>query len=628
MQKKFFISTAIDYPSLEPHIGHAYEKICADIVARFKRLQGFRVHFSTGTDEHGLKIQRSAERAGVHPKQFVDEMSKKFQECWKKLNISYDDFIRTTDEKHVKAVEQIFRRIYEAGDIYKGVYSGLYCVDCETYYTEKELIDGMCPVHKRKPEIVEEEGYFFRMSKYQDKILEHIEKDPDFIRPESRRNEIISRLKEPLRDLCISRTGFDWGIPVPNDEKHVIYVWVDALINYLSTIGYPNPEFKEFWPADLHVIGKDIAWHHCVIWSSILLSLGLELPKKIFVHGFITVDGQKISKSLGNVIDPAYLAEKYSADAVRYFVIRDIPLGEDGDFSENILRTRLNDELADILGNFVHRVLSFAHNNFNGEVPEPGEMSTQDREILEQIKITSSTVENAFENLDLGGGLREIIKLAKLGNKYFNDEQPWRTLKENPRRCATAIYVCIQLVRSLAIMLAPYLPSTSEKIWRILNLPGKVHEQRWNSASEVGLKQGHKINRPEPLFMKLENKQIVAEKKKELPEKEEKFVTPEEFSRLDIRVAKIVEAKRVPNSKKLLEIKIEMEGERRTIVAGIAEHYSPEELMDKHIIVIANMKPVKLMGIRSEGMLLAAEDDGRVSILTVDRPVKSGSKVR
>ena len=628
MKRAFFISTAIDYPSTDPHLGHAYEKICADVIARFKRLQGFEVHFSTGTDEHGLKIQRYAERAGERPREFVDRMSNKFKKFCDELHISYDDFIRTTEERHIKTVQTIFNKLYQVGDIYKGVYEGLYCTECETFYSKEELIDGKCPIHKKEPERVEEECYFFRMSKYRDEILKFIKNNQNFIRPESRRNEILNRLKGPLKDLCISRTSFSWGIPLPMDKRHVLYVWVDALSNYLSTIGYPDGEFKKFWPADVQFIGKDIAWHHCVIWSSLLFSLGLQLSKKIFVHGFLTVNGQKISKSLGNVIDPVYLAEKYSSDAVRYFLIRDIPLGEDGDFSEGVLITRLNDELADILGNLVHRVLTFIYSKFNGEVPKSGELNQQDQEVINLIENTPSSVGKHIEELNLGAGLREIIKLAKFGNKYFNDSEPWRTIKDDPERCATTLYVCAQLMRSLAIMLIPYLPSTSEKIWKSLNLSGSVHERKWESAAELGLKHGHKIEKPEPLFEKMPDKAIAKNGEKSQKNQTLNTVKGGDFEKLDIRIGKIENVEQIPKSKKLLKLSVDLGGERRTIVAGLAEHYSAEELVGKHVAVVLNMEPVQLMGVKSEGMLLAAEDGKIVSILTIEKSVKPGAKVR
>lgn len=628
MKKTFFVSTAIDYPSTDPHVGHAYEKICADVIARFKRLQGFEVHFSTGTDEHGLKIQRYAERAGEQPKEFVDRMSNKFRKFCDELHISYDDFIKTTEERHIKTVQNIFNQIYQVGDIYKGIYEGLYCNECETFYSKEELIEGKCPIHKKEPERVEEECYFFRMSKYRDEILKFIETNQNFILPESRRNEILNRLKVPLKDLCVSRTSFSWGIPLPMDKRHVLYVWVDALSNYLSTIGYPDGEFNKFWPADVQFIGKDIAWHHCVIWSSLLLSLGLPLPKKIFVHGFITVNGQKISKSLGNAIDPVYLVKKYSSDAVRYFLIRDIPLGEDGDFSEEVLITRLNDELADILGNLVHRILSFIYTKFNGEVPKPNELNKQDREVISMIESAPSSVGKHIEELNLGAGLREIIRLAKFGNKYFNDSEPWRTIKDNPERCATTLYVCSQLMRSLAIMLVPYLPSTSEKIWKSLDLSGSVHDHRWESAGELALKHGHKILKPEPLFEKISNKKIVAKTEEKSQKNQAHTVKGEDFAKLDIKIGKILEVEHIPKSKKLLKISVDLGGERRTIVAGLADHYRPEELVGKHVAVVLNMEPVQLMGVKSEGMLLAAEDGEVVSILTIEKSVKPGAKVR
>jgi methionyl-tRNA synthetase len=611
MKKPYFISTAIDYPSTTPHLGHAYEKICADVIVRFKRLQGFEVHFSTGTDEHGLKIQRCAEKAGKRPKEFVDFMSGKFRKLCDELKISYDDFIRTTEERHQKVVQLIFKKLYQAGDIYKGFYEGPYCTECETFYSEEELVDGKCPVHKKIAERVEEECYFFRMSKYGNKILNFIERNPDFIQPESRRNEIINRLREPLKDLCISRTDFDWGIQLPIDKKHVLYVWVDALSNYLTTIDYPTDKFQKFWPVDVHLIGKDISWHHCVIWSSLLLSLGLPLPKKIFIHGFVTFKGEKLSKSRGLVIDPIHLTKTYSVDALRYFLIREISFGQDGAFSEEGLRTRLNDELADVFGNFVHRVLTFTRSRFGGKVPEGRLDEKLEAEVHERV----GRAEKLLEELKVTQALEEIMAIAGRGNEYFQSSKPWETVKSDPQRAADCLFNSANLVKVLCVVLSPFMPSTCAELSKQLNF--EVND--WEQAKKFDIKPGHPIGKPAILFKKVQA-QSSSQQGGELS-------TTKDLNKLDIRIGNVVKVDQIQGSKKLLKIEVKLADEHRTIVAGVAEHYRPEELVGKQVVVIVNLEPVKLMGIKSEGMLLAAVDEGRISLLTVDKPVKSGAKV-
>lgn len=620
---KFYLTTPVYYINDVPHIGHAYTTVVADVLARWHRLKGDDVFFLTGLDENSVKtVQAAKERGFDDVQKYSDRMAENWKEVWRALNISNDGFIRTSEERHKKTVKDFFMKVFENGDIYKGEYEGLYCEGCEAFYTEGDLVDGKCPLHKTVPKRVKEENYFFKLSKYQDKILKYIE-SPDIIQPSSRRSEVISFIKAGLRDTSVSRPNPGWGIPVPVDRDSVIWVWFDALLNYVSGAD------EKYWPVDLQIVGKDILRFHCIIWPGMLLSAGYKLPRKFLVHGFLTVNGQKISKSLGNAIDPVYIAKKYSSDALRYFLIRDIPLGEDGDFSEEVLVTRLNDELADILGNLVHRVLSFIYTKFNGEVPKPSELNKQDREVISMIESAPSSIGKHIEELNLGAGLREIIKLAKFGNKYFNDSEPWRTIKDDPERCATTLYVCSQLMRSLAIMLVPYLPSTSEKIWKSLGLPGSVHNHKWESAGELALKHGHKIVKPEPLFEKMSNKKLMVKSEEKSQKKQApSTIKGEDFEKLDIKIGKILEVEHIPKSKKLLKISVDLGGERRTIVAGLAEHYRAEELVGKHVAVVLNMEPVQLMGVKSEGMLLAAEDGEVVSILTIEKSVKPGAKVR
>ncbi|MCD6496486.1 MAG: methionine--tRNA ligase [Candidatus Aenigmarchaeota archaeon] len=495
--KKFLITTAIDYPSGKPHLGHAYEKICTDVIARYKRMAGFDVHFSTGTDEHGMKIQRCAEKKHKDPQQYVDEMSGHFRELCEVLNISYDDFIRTTDPKHIRTAQQIFRDIYEKGEIYKGTYEGLYCVDCETYYTEKDLKDGKCPVHGTVPETVSEESYFFQMGKYREKLLGHIRKHKEYIQPDAKRHEIENRLNDPLKDLSVSRTSFDWGVPVPIDEKHVQYVWMDALINYLSTIGWPSDEAKEYWKSAVHIIGKDIVWHHTVIWGSILMAAGIPLPKTVYVHGFVNIKGEKMSKSGGTVVNPVELAVKYGADPMRYFLVSEIPFGSDGDFSLESLFTRNNDELLNNLGNLVNRILTFISSKNASKVTKPGKYDEADRAMEKSIKRYPAVVAKLLDSFNLQAALDNVMKLAKEGNEYFQQKEPWKRDYDN------CLYIGANLLRSLAIMLSPFIPESAEKIWKYLNLPGSVHKQKWDSAAEFGVRPHHVIGTPEPLFKRL-----------------------------------------------------------------------------------------------------------------------------
>jgi methionyl-tRNA synthetase len=459
---KFYITTAIDYPSAPPHIGHVYEKVCADIIARWHRRIGDDVFFSTGTDEHGQKIQKCALSSNEKPEEFVERMSKSFIDLWAKFNISYDSFIRTTQKRHAEVTQNIFKKIYEKGDIYKGLYEGLYCVDCEAFYTEKDLREGFCPTHNKKVEKIKEECYFFKMSKYQEKILEHIQSNKDFIQPETRRNEIINRIKEGIRDLSVSRSSFNWGIPLPMDEKHIIFVWFDALINYISVLGYPNKEFRKYWPADIHLIGKDILWFHAVVWLAILLAADIELPRKIFVHGFINIKGEKISKSKGIVVDPLELVRKYGTDAIRYFLLREIRFGEDGDFSEDALIRRINDDLANDLGNLVYRTLTMIEKYFEGYVPRAEIM---DKKWKQNIDNFSREVDLHMSNLDFNLALDETWQLINLANKYIEDTKPWNLVKENKtEELKSFIRLLVDVTREIADQISPFMPQTAEVI--------------------------------------------------------------------------------------------------------------------------------------------------------------------
>ena len=487
-KKVFFISTAIDYPSEKPHLGHCLEKIQADVIARYKRLQGFDVHFSIGTDEHGLKIQRYAQKAGKKPQEFVDEMSGYFKDLWEKLNISNDDFVRTTEKRHIKVVQEIIKKIYKKGDIYKGKYKGLYCVDCESYYMPKDLIDGKCPIHHKLPELIEEEGYFFRMNKYQEALIRYIEENKNFIIPDSKRNEILNRLKEPLQDLSISRTAVKWGIPLPIDEKFTLFVWIDALINYLTTIDYPGKKFKKFWPADVHVIGKDIVWHHSVIWASLLLSLGLPLPKTIFVHGFITVKGEKMSKSLGNIINPVGLVEKYGRETIRYFFIREFSSFEDGNFSEERIKERYNSDLAQGIGNLLSRILAL------GEQYQTS-LILKKNGLQKLIDETEKIYHQKMQEFRLNEALARVWDLVNALDKFITEEKPWASLKNDQEKFEKDMATLIISLGKVALLIAPVMPETSDKILASLGFKN-ISEKDWQNL-KVSLKTGI------PLFPKL-----------------------------------------------------------------------------------------------------------------------------
>ena len=491
---KFYITTAIDYTNSKPHLGHAYEKIIADVIARRHRIKGDDVFFLIGTDEHGQKVERAAITAGKTPQEFVDELVKFFKELYEKLGISYDDFIRTTEERHIKVAKEIFKKVFDKGDIYRGTYEGLYCVSCEAFYTEKDAIDGKCPVHKKKLELIKEESYFFKLSRYQKKIIEHIANNENFIISEQRRNEILNRLKEPLRDLSVSRCSFKWGIPLPIDEEHVIYVWFDALLNYISAIDYPNEKFKKYWPADVQVIGKDISWFHAVIWPAILLAADIELPKTIFIHGFVNIEGEKLSKTREIIVDPFELSDKYGTDTLRYFLMREIPSGQDGDFSEKSLINRINSELADSLGNLLNRVLVLIEKNFDGFVPKPGEKD-------KLTKLTSNIVkgvDESMEKLQFHSALNDIFFLVNESNKYINENKPWEI--EDKEKLGGILYNLLESLRFISILIYPFMPETAGKIKKQLGIEKKFS---FDNLKWGALKLGTKIKRGKVLFEKI-----------------------------------------------------------------------------------------------------------------------------
>ena len=650
-KKPFYITTPIYYPSAKLHIGHAYCTTIADAIARFHRLEGDDVFFLTGSDEHGLKIQQKAEEAGVTPIEYTNKIVAGFQNLWKRLSISNDDFIRTTQKRHERVVQEIFRRIYEKGDIYKGEYKGLYCTPCESYWTEHQLDEnGCCPDCHRPVQEVAEEAYFFKMSKYQDRVLQYIEDHPDFIQPVSRRNEMINFIKQGLDDLCISRTSFNWGIPVPIDPKHVIYVWFDALTNYLTPIGYlDNPEmFEKYWPADLHLVGKEIVRFHTIIWPCILMALDLPLPKKVYGHGWLIVDGDKMSKSKGNVVDPIGLIDEFGADAIRYFLLREINLGQDGNFSRDALIGRINSDLANDLGNLLHRTLSMTLKFQDGVVKAPAGESDTDRSLKEDARETVAFFEQNMEDMQLSLTIKKVWAFISRANKYIDETAPWALAKDPAKKqeLANVLYNLTEALRVISVLISPFMPTTAVRIWRQLGLAQDFASVRTEDIEQWGgVPAGLHVGTPEQLFPRIEVEKEEAapqpaaakQGKKEKKDKKDKqaqealpegIISIDTFGKVQLRVAEVKAAEHVPKADKLLKLTLSL-GEgvpERQVVSGIAPWYAPADLVGKHVVLVANLKPAKLRGVRSEGMILAAGDGKDLKILEVDMP--AGTEVR
>ena len=651
MEKKtFYITTPIYYPSDKLHIGHCYTTVAADALARFKRLAGYEVFFLTGTDEHGQKIERRALAAGKEPKEFVDEIVAWIKNLWKLLDISYDDFIRTTEKRHMQAVQKIFQKFYEQGDIYKAKYEGWYRTPCEAFWTERQLVEGNCPDCGRPVELVAEESYFFKMSKYVDRLVEHIETHPEFIQPVARKNEMINNFIKPgLEDLCVSRTTFKWGIPVPFDPDHVIYVWLDALSNYITALGYMSEDdslLKTFWPANVQLIGKEIVRFHTIYWPIFLMALGLELPEKVFGHGWLLLDDGKMSKSKGNVVDPIVLIDRYGSDAIRYFLLREISFGADGHFSEEALVQRLNFDLANDLGNLLNRTLAMLKKYFDGRIPERGEAGPEDEELLQEAAMLPQKLEALMDELQLSGALAELWKFIGRANKYIEETAPWALKKAGKEsRLQTVMYNLLESIRFISVLLSPFMPKTPIRIWQQLGIANYPELHTWESLKTFGgLPAGISTQPGEVLFPRLEltaeggpvrqatkkdKPQTTKQPQKAKEKQTEGLISIDEFARVDLRVAEIKEAEKVQGADRLLKLIVALGEEQRQVVAGIAQHYQPDELIGKRVIFVANLKPAKLRGIVSEGMLLAASDDeGNLTLVTTEAPIKTGSKVK
>ena len=638
--EKFYITTAIAYTSRKPHIGNTYEIILTDAIARFNRYIGKDVFFLTGTDEHGQKIQEIAEAAGISPQSYVDKIAEQIKDIADMLNISYDKFIRTTDDYHVEAVKKIFTKLYEQGDIYKGEYEGWYCTPCESFWTETQLVDGKCPDCGREVKKTKEEAYFFKMSKYQDRLIKYIEDHPEFIQPESRKKEMLNNfLKVGLQDLCVSRTSFTWGIPVEFDKGHVIYVWIDALSNYITALGY-TPEnkgelYNKYWPADVHVIGKDILRFHTIYWPIMLMALGEPLPKQVFGHPWMLFGEEKMSKSRGNVIYAEDLVRHFGVDAVRYYSLHEMPFAQDGNITYNVFISRYNSELANTLGNLVTRTAAMVNKYFGGSVPVCGAHGEFDDELKNVISESIENIQVKMKTLHVADSIDEIWKIVNRANKYIDETTPW-ILAKNPDdsdRLSTVLYNLLETIRIIASLLSPFMPETSEKIAKEIGADDISFE---SIKTFGGYKTGTKVGEAAVLFARIDADKKLAELEEEMAAQTEKkieiapfkdYIDFEDFEKLDIRVGKVIECEKVPKSSKLLRFTLEVGSETRQILSGISKYHTPEELIGKNVIFIANLKPRKIMGLESCGMILSAEFEDGLTALTTIKDIQSGAEI-
>ena len=643
MKKPYYITTAIAYASGKPHIGNTYEIVLADSIARFKRLQGYDVFFQTGTDEHGQKIEEKANAKGVTPKEFVDNAAGEIKRIWDLMDTSYDKFIRTTDTYHEEQVQKIFKKLYDKGDIYKGYYEGMYCTPCESFFTASQLVDGKCPDCGREVKAAKEEAYFFRMSQYTDKLIQYINEHPDFIQPESRKNEMMNNfLLAGLQDLCVSRTSFKWGVPVDFDPKHVIYVWIDALTNYITGLGYDadgnNGElYKKYWPADVHLIGKDILRFHTIYWPIMLMALDIPLPKQVFGHPWLLQGDGKMSKSKGNVLYADDLVNFFGVDAVRYFVLHEMPFENDGVITWELMIERMNSDLANTLGNLVNRTIAMTNKYFGGVIENRNVNEEVDEDLKKVTLDAVNTVISKMDKLRVADAMTEIFNIFKRCNKYIDETMPWALAKEEEKqgRLATVLYNLAESIMIGASLLKPFMPTTAKKIAEELN--GKL--RAIDELNEYGkFVSGTKVaEKPEILFMRLDEKEVmekvnkmIEEQKKENEvkvEEKKEIITIDDFDKIDLRVAKVLEAEKVEKSDKLLKLKVSLGNEERQIVAGIQKYYEPSELIGKKLVVVANLKPVKLRGIESQGMVIAAGDGDVVKALFVDDAIAEGENV-